>query len=987
MATGVPVPDLTWQRSIDGGSSWISLANTEGFSGVTSTNLVLESVTEAMHGHQFRLRAVNSAGTNVSAAASLFVLIPPRVDIQPLPAPLKRGYPASLTAVAVGRPAPSLTWQRSVDGGVNWNSLAGVPGFSGANSGMLQIVEVTSAMAGHQFRVLAANEVEPVASSPLLIELDDTYSRQIMAIWGLNDKGQTNVPAGLAGVQQVSLGENHTLALLHDGTVRAWGLDQQRQCQIPAGLKQVAEVAAGAGHSIALKSDGTLVAWGHTQYGTITIPPGVTNVVQISAAGWHNVALRRDGSVAAWGYGLYGQTNVPPGLTGVVRVVAGRLHSLALLGDGRVVSWGRKDEGQLPPATLPQKVKGIAGGWMHTLLLMEDGTVRAFGSNSAGQTNVPPGLTDVTAVAAGADYSMALTRGGRVVVWGGRPEIQESRNPKTVGNLVSIIAGGGHAAVLGVANLAPSVQLLAAPSLLSLGHPVALQVVASDPDGQVGPVEIFNQAGTKVGEISKSHQTLILDNLGVGIHRFKAKATDDVGLAVTTAEVPVTVVGMTNAVSATHKSPGFMLDGTALIDVTIYHTGIASALGYEAEFEDGWEYIQDNSAGATVKPVRRQQGKLEWIWTTPPPNPVRFRIEARAPFGTFGNPIVRGAAHAFFQGSPASSPALPNPLTLEELLIRHHSVDYSRSWSFELDELLRMVSLFNYSENSRRTGEYHWRLGTEDGYASGMGDQSRRPHTADTDENWRFSLLELLRVVSLFNYGENNTRTGIYHLSSGGIDGYASGSGVVPLAVGGGSVLRSAAAEGAAIIPRSSSFNVGQAFEFTLKAAYGGEPSAFGWEVVLPEGWSYVDDDSAANVKPSSGQRGALGWAWFSGFPPSNTGFKVRVLPPASSSAGAQLAARAMVREPLRILESDSVSLNPVGGELAPPTLASWKPGEIAVTGTAGRRYLIQSTLDLSRPEWAEVGSVLLNSRGEGTFVDGSDASNQTRFYRAVLDQ
>jgi len=985
LASGVPTPTLAWQRSTNGGLNWSPLSNGAGFSGVATATLGVASVTQEMHGHLFRLRAENSAGTNHSSAASLFVLVPPSVVTQPASVPLKRGHPAVLTAETAGQPTPVLVWQRSVDGGLNWQPLNGVPGFAGATSGTLQIAEVTSAMEGHLFRLLAENEAGSVSSSAVPLELDNTHSRQVLAMWGSNDKGQTNVPAGLTGVVQAALGANHTLALLHDGTMRAWGLDQQRQCQIPVGLKRVAQVAAGAGHSIALKSDGTLVAWGHTQYGTITIPPAATNVVQIAAAGWHNVALKGDGTVASWGYGLYGQTNVPAGLAGVVKVAAGGLHSLALLGDGRVVGWGRKDEGQLPPATLPQKVKGIAGGWMHTLLLMEDGTVRAFGSNSAGQTNVPANLTDVTAVAAGTDYSMALTLGGRVVVWGGKPEIQESRNPKTVGNPVAIIAGGGHAAVLGVTNLAPSIQLLATPASAPLGHPVVLQAVASDPDGSVGPVELFNQGGAKVGELSKPHQVLILDNLSVGTHRFKARATDDVGLAVTTAEVPVTVVAATNAVSATHTSAGFMLDGTALIDVTIYHTGVASALGYEAELEDGWEYIQDNLGGTTGKPVRRQQGKLEWIWASVPPSPIRFRMEARAPFGTFGNPVVRGSAHAFFQGKAMSAATLPNPLTLEELFIRHHSADYSRSWSFELDELLRVISLFNYSENSRRTGEYHWRLGTDDGYAAGMGDQSRRPHAADTDENWRFGILELLRVVSLYNYYEGNTRSGIYHLSPSGIDGYASGTGLGPLAAGAGMIVRSAAVEEATIATTSKVFSAGQAFEFTLKAAYGGEPSAFGWEVTLPEGWSYSGDDSAANVKPSAGQRGTLGWAWFTGFPPSNTEFKVRVLPPAASSAGAILAARAMLREPLRILESTSVSLSPSTGEIIPPSLASTKPGEIIVTGMAGRRYLIQSTLDLGQPEWTDVGVVTLNGQGVGTLRDDSIAADHTRFYRAFL--
>src|SRR4051812_21495190 len=46
------------------------------------------------------------------------------------------------------------------------------------------------------------------------------------------------------------------------GTVVAWGGNQRGQTNVPAGLTNAIAVAGGTFHSIALRSDGTVVAWG-----------------------------------------------------------------------------------------------------------------------------------------------------------------------------------------------------------------------------------------------------------------------------------------------------------------------------------------------------------------------------------------------------------------------------------------------------------------------------------------------------------------------------------------------------------------------------------------------------------------------------------------------------------------------------------------------------------------------------------------------------
>ena len=84
------------------------------------------------------------------------------------------------------------------------------------------------------------------------------------------------------GVQAISSGQGHTLALMADHTVYAWGENRTRQLAdntedfrtSPAqiqGLADVAQVEAGAYFSVVLKDDGTIWTWGANWDGQLGI--------------------------------------------------------------------------------------------------------------------------------------------------------------------------------------------------------------------------------------------------------------------------------------------------------------------------------------------------------------------------------------------------------------------------------------------------------------------------------------------------------------------------------------------------------------------------------------------------------------------------------------------------------------------------------------------------------------------------------------------
>ena len=121
-----------------------------------------------------------------------------------------------------------------------------------------------------------------------------------------------------AAVAAISAGNNHSLGLRTDGTVRAWGWDASGQLGIGRlsqsylpiavnGLGDIRQVSA-AGQVLALRGDGTVWAWGnngrgHLGDGTKTnrstpLPvPGLGGVVAVAAGSAQSVALKGDGTV------------------------------------------------------------------------------------------------------------------------------------------------------------------------------------------------------------------------------------------------------------------------------------------------------------------------------------------------------------------------------------------------------------------------------------------------------------------------------------------------------------------------------------------------------------------------------------------------------------------------------------------------------------------------------------------------------------------
>jgi len=278
----------------------------------------------------------------------------------------------------------------------------------------------------------------------------------------------------LNNVKQIACGGTHTVFLLEDGTVRTVGYNEYGQCgtgktsseqlslyTIPD-LNNVKQVACGDDYTVFLLKDGTVRTVGRNDYGqcgtgntntrqlSLYTIPNLNNVKQVACGEYHTVFLLKDGTVRTVGNNYCGQcgtgnTNTPrlslytiPNLNNVKQVACGGHHTVFLLEDGTVRTVGRNIHGQcgtgntntprLSLYTIPNlnNVKQVACGYDHIVFLLKDGTVRTVGYNGNGQCGTGktsseqlslytiPNLNNVKQITCGRYYTVFLLKDGTV---------------------------------------------------------------------------------------------------------------------------------------------------------------------------------------------------------------------------------------------------------------------------------------------------------------------------------------------------------------------------------------------------------------------------------------------------------------------------------------------------------------------------------------------------------------------------------------------
>ncbi len=180
---GNPVPEVQWQVSTDGGSTFTSIA------GANSTTLAVAAVADD-NGYQYRAVFANSVGSATSAAATLTVDTVPVVTGDPADALVVPGQTASFTASATGNPSPTVQWQVSTDGGVTFSDVPG------ATSDTLTVTTAVG-QSGDQYEAVFSNPAGSATSTAATLTLDT------LPVVG-TDPADTSVIAGHAAAFSAS---------------------------------------------------------------------------------------------------------------------------------------------------------------------------------------------------------------------------------------------------------------------------------------------------------------------------------------------------------------------------------------------------------------------------------------------------------------------------------------------------------------------------------------------------------------------------------------------------------------------------------------------------------------------------------------------------------------------------------------------------------------------------------------------------------------
>lgn len=160
VASGVPAPTLQWQRSTDGGASFVDIG------GATNASFVVSDTAEGDAVRTYRVVATNTAGSTPSNVVTLTVNPAPQapaITTQPVAQTVTAGSIATFTAQASGTPTPTWQWQVSSDGGGSFANI------NGATSPGYATPATTAADNGKRFRAIATNVAgSAISAAPML---------------------------------------------------------------------------------------------------------------------------------------------------------------------------------------------------------------------------------------------------------------------------------------------------------------------------------------------------------------------------------------------------------------------------------------------------------------------------------------------------------------------------------------------------------------------------------------------------------------------------------------------------------------------------------------------------------------------------------------------------------------------------------------------------------------------------------------------------
>ena len=225
------------------------------------------------------------------------------------------------------------------------------------------------------------------------------------------------------------------------------------------------------------------------------------------------------------------------------------------------------------------------------------------------------------------------------------------------------------------------------------------------------------------------------------------------------------------AVTATQRtvSPGYVAGDRVAITVSFTSSALLSRLDLAVLLPTGWVSLSDTALGATRRPAAGAQALLDWSWSNVPAGPSALTYTVTVPSGTTGVQPLAGLVAYVIGGIEYQGLVSPDPLNVSAGP-GYHSADTNQDRQLSLLELTRVIELYATRYGTVRSGGYSVQAASEDGFAPAP-DRPKSTlatlaawHSADTNRDGQLNLDELLRVIELYNQRVTATtvRTGAY---------------------------------------------------------------------------------------------------------------------------------------------------------------------------------------------------------------------------------
>jgi len=346
--------------------------------------------------------------------------------------------------------------------------------------------------------------------------------------------------------------------------------------------------------------------------------------------------------------------------------------------------------------------------------------------------------------------------------------------------ILGILANGGRDLVSAPATSGFDIRFATGDVIVAAGGVATLRVDA------VGEGLVYQWYEGQRGDTSKplSGQAKAVLSLSSvqGARSFWARVTSGArSLDSRTMTVTGSTLGSQISAKQDVGSFGYIPGGRVVINVGAELTAAFSQLNISVLLPADWSYLSDNAQSVAQRPVAGDTGVLEWTWSASAVPSPSFSFVVAVPASTSGKPSVTtmvsglrdGVTHQVLaQSDPLLVPAGPS----------YHSADTDRNSRISLLELTRVIELYGTRSLQVRTGAYRPDALGEDGFApdvnraSGVTAVPTTPHTADFNRDGRISLLELTRVIELYNQRSGFVRTGEYFARGDTEDGFVPGS-------------------------------------------------------------------------------------------------------------------------------------------------------------------------------------------------------------------